>query len=159
MNAQPILRLGFLLGTFEGIERMHASAWAPGGPAASVVVGRSEMNGDIVVQSYEQRRNGAASFRMFIVWMIHPDTGEVLHYGFDSAGFPADPPARGSWSGDKLTLVRVTPRGHSRLVVNEEPDGWAWSKSFRVRPEDDWSPVFDARFRIPGTADEQGDGG
>ncbi|MBO1765513.1 MULTISPECIES: hypothetical protein [unclassified Allobranchiibius] len=138
--------LPFLVGRYDGAETMHASAWAPAGTATSTISGEVELDGSIIVQRYTQYRDGAESFASLGVWMTDPATGEYLYYAYDSAGFPADPPARGTWREGELVLDRDTPRGSSRLVICRVGDGWSWSKTYRVPGASEWQPVQDALF-------------
>ncbi|SER06888.1 hypothetical protein [Microlunatus flavus] len=139
-------RLAFLLGSFTGVERMHPSVWASGGTAASTVKAVPEVGGELVVQRYTQWRDAAVSFELVVVWMVDPATDEVLYYGFDTAGFPADPPARGTWQPSGLVLERTTTRGSSRLTVRPTSTGWTWSRDFRRPDGQTWESVLDATF-------------
>lgn len=139
--------LQFLLGAFAGQEYMYASAWAHAGAATSTIEGVSELGGSVVLQRYLQVRDGTPSFALLAVWMTDPATGEILYYGFDSAGFPSDPPARGTWDGRTAVLDRSTARGSSRLTVTSEDGGWTWAKSFRAPGTEEWTPVQEAVFR------------
>jgi hypothetical protein len=145
--SDPIARrLAFLIGSFAGTEHMHPSAWAPGGPATSSISATSELDGTLVVQRYVQVRDGSTSFELVAVWMVDPSSDEVLYYGFDTAGFPADPPARGTWQESGLVLERTTSRGSSRLTVSPTSTGWSWAKEFRGPDATTWSPVQSATF-------------
>lgn len=139
-------RLDFLMGSFAGSEHMHPSDWAPGGDTTSTIEATSEVSGSLVVQRYRQAREGAQSFELVVVWMVDPSSDEILYYGFDTAGFPAHPPARGTWQGDGFVLERTTPRGSSRLTVTPTSTGWSWSREFRRTDDDTWTPVLDATF-------------
>jgi hypothetical protein len=151
--SDPIARrLAFLLGSFTGSEHMHASAWAPAGPATSSVEGTAELDGTLVVQRYRQWRDGTTSFELVAVWMVDPHSDEILYYGFDTAGFPADPPARGTWQDSGLVLERTTARGSSRLTVSPTSTGWSWTKEFRAPDASAWGPVQDAVF-VPAGVD------
>lgn len=145
--SDPIARrLAFLLGSFTGSELMHASDWAPGGSATSTIEATSEVGGNLVVQRYVQTRDGETSFELVVVWMVDPATDEILYYGFDTAGFPADPPARGTWQQSDLILARSTSRGSSRLTVSPTSTGWSWSREFRRPDGQAWMPVLDSTF-------------
>jgi hypothetical protein len=147
--------LQFLLGSFTGEEQMHASAWAPAGPATSRSAATAEVDDTLVVQRYLQHRQGHPPFAIHAVWTTDAATGEILYWGFDSAGFAPDPPARGTWLGGELVLDRTTPRGSSRLVVAPTADGWSWSKAFHAPGETEWTPVQQAMFRpAPATSEK-----
>ncbi len=146
MRATAVEQLTFLLGSFAGSDQVHPSVWAPGGPATSTATASAELDGDVVVQRYTQRRAGLPSFEIVAIWMVDTDTDDVLFYGFDTAGFAPDPPARGTWHGADLVLDRTTARGSSRLVVRPSAPGWAWSKHFRAPDAETWTPVFEAIF-------------
>ncbi len=146
MSDSTAHRLAFLMGSFAGSEHMHPSDWAPGGSTTSTSETTAEVGGSLVVQRYRQLRDGSPSFELVVVWMVDPATDELLYYGFDTAGFPADPPARGTWQEAGLVLERTTPRGSSRLTVSPTPTGWSWSREFRRPDGDTWTPVLDATF-------------
>jgi hypothetical protein len=71
----------------------------------------------------------------------------VLLYAFDSAGYPPEPAARGSWHGDELVLERTTERGSARTTFTATADGYRWSKVFRAPGADEWSPVVAGELR------------
>ena len=139
--------LRFLLGTFDGVEAVHESAWTQGGPATSVVTGRSAVSGGVLLTDYRQHRDGVVSFEVVSVYSTDPDSREVLVHSFDTVGFPPDPPARGTWHGEDLVLDRVTPRGSSRTVLTPMADGYRRQQLFRPPGAGvPWQPVLDSCF-------------
>jgi hypothetical protein len=138
-----------LAGAFSGSDRIHASQWGGAETARADVDGRWELGAGLLVQRWRDTR-AADTFELVNVFMEDPATGETLLYAFDSAGFPPDPPARGGWDGDTLTLVRRTERGQARWAFTPTTGGFAWRKEFRVCDDDPWSPVVDGALTRAG---------
>jgi hypothetical protein len=134
-----------LAGAFTGHDQIHASQWGDAETARAEVEGDWELGGRLLVQRWRDVR-AADTFELVNVFMEDPATGETLLYAFDSAGFPPDPPARGVWDGDILTLVRRTERGQARWTFTPTTDGYGWRKEFRVSDDDPWAPVIDGRL-------------
>lgn len=116
-----------LLGNWSGTEEQSASPWAPAASTRAALTFRLDLAGTAVVQDYRQVRvdqepvggRGAADPRtteflahgVLLADEVDPDV--VLWWLFDSVGHPPEP-ARGSWDGRVLDLVRTTPRGSAR---------------------------------------------
>jgi hypothetical protein len=137
-------QLAFLVGSLRGPEQMHATQWAPGGPAEGRVRGEVAVDGLVLVQHQVQERAGAPVFRAVNVFMADP-AGRVLLYPFDSAGHPPEVPAVGTWHGDDLVFERSSPRGSARTTYTPAADGYAWSKRFRP-PGGEWAPMIEGRL-------------
>ena len=75
--------------------------------------GRESLDGMALVQDYEEEKDGAVVFHGHGVFLVEPDTQDVLWWWFDSMGFPPEP-ARGTWDGDVLLFDKSTPRGDAR---------------------------------------------
>ena len=134
--------LDALAGTFRGTDEIHASVWGPGETARVDISAEWEIGGGVLVQRWQDTR-AADVFELVNVFMEDPANGDVLLYAFDTLGYPPDPPARGSWEGDRLLLERTTERGQSRFEFVPTQDGFRWSKQYRPSPADPWKPVID----------------
>jgi hypothetical protein len=134
--------LRYLLGAFTGTEQMAETQWAPAGEAHAEARAETILGGAMILQHQRQVRDGGASFEAANVFMRDPQSGDVLLYSFDSAGFPPDPPARGGFTDDgTLVLDRTTPRGSSRTTFTPAGDGFEWSKAFRPSDDAPWQVV------------------
>jgi len=135
---EPHHHLQKLLGSWVGEERLAPSPWDPvGGTAVGRVENRSALEGFVVVQDYEQERNGSVGFRGHGVfsWDLARQC-YALHW-FDSMGMPPNE-FTGQFEGDVLTLSNRGPQGHSRAVfdvrqpgryvfrMDMSPDGSKW---------------------------------
>ncbi len=109
-------RLLAFAGEWEGSESVEPSAWGSGGAALGRTSFRADLDGFAVIQDYVQLKDSLVTFRGHAVFTVDPKSDEVLWYWFDSVGFPPEQPARGSFEGDVLTLIRVTERGEARYV-------------------------------------------
>ena len=131
--------LAMFVGSWQGAERIHPSAFDPvGGEAIGRVQNRLALDGFAVIQDYEQERHGSINFRGHAIFRW--DSAErlyVLHW-FDSfGGSPAE--YRGHLEGRVLTFVGPTSGGHARAIfdftardtyrysLSISPDGQEWS--------------------------------
>lgn len=132
-------RLARLVGDFEGDEELQPSPWGPGGPARGRIAFRSAAGGMSFIQDYEEEKDGAVVFGGHGVFLIEPESGDVLWWWFDSMGFPPDGPARGTWDGDTLTLTKSTPRGDGRYVYRLHTSGYEFTIENRFPGQDDFN--------------------
>lgn len=109
-------KLARMAGDWTGEEVMSPSMWDPaGGTAVGRVSNRTAIDGLVLVQDYEQERDGKISFRGHGVFSY--DAGEeiyVLHW-WDSMGIPPNV-FKGYFEGDVLTMTSSGAMGHSRTV-------------------------------------------
>lgn len=145
-----IERQSFLIGRLAGPEQVHATSWASAGVAQGHVDARLELDGQLVVQHQTQARLGGGAFESLNVFMVDPTTQEILLYCFDSAGFPADPPARGSRQGEDLVFHRVTPRGASRTTYTPTRVGYRWIKEFQAPGDEEWTAAVEGEMTRDG---------
>jgi hypothetical protein len=135
-----------LLGRFTGLDELHASPWADAQTARVEMSSTAELDGTLIVMRVtESRADG--SFEAVNIFMTDRDSGDVLLYGFDSLGYPPDPPARGRFDADRLTLHRSTARGDSRTSFASTATGLRWSKEFRPTADAPWLPVVTGTLR------------
>jgi hypothetical protein len=102
---------------------MHPSPWDPtGGVAIGRVRNVSALDGFVVVQDYEQERDGQVTFRGHgVFWWDSTAQTYVLHW-FDSMGQPPNE-FRGAFEGDVLTLVSHTSLGQARATWDYSQPG------------------------------------
>jgi hypothetical protein len=135
-----------LVGSWNGEERVSPSPWDPqGGPAKGRAQNRLALDGFVVVQDYEQERNGKISYRGHGVFSW--DTiGQcyVMHW-WDSMGLPANE-FRGNFEGNVLTLTSPDTQMQSRAT-------WDLSKpgryAFRMEVSQDgnhWYPFLEGNY-------------
>jgi hypothetical protein len=98
------LQLQKLAGKWRGEETISPSPFDPkGGPATGKVDNRVACDGWIVVQEYEQTRNGKVNFKGVAVFSHDVVKKAVVMNWYDSmAGGPF--PFTGNWKGDVLSL-------------------------------------------------------
>ena len=100
-----------LLGNWQGVEEQLASPFAPGARTRAIVTFKQDLAGTAVVQDYRQVRDDGAEFLAHGVLLADPAAPDaVLWWLFDTMA-QAPEPARGTWAGGHLALVRTTPRG------------------------------------------------
>jgi hypothetical protein len=129
-----------------GPETVFASTWGPRREGVSASRAVEEVDGLVVVQHLDDSFDDGTQFRAVNVFILDPETRDVLCYAFDSFGFPPDPPAQGSWQGHDLVLERTSPRGTARMVFTPGPSGYAWRKEFRAPGVAEWQPVAMAKL-------------
>ena len=111
-------KLDRLVGRWRGEEKLYHSPWEPkGGAATGRVNNRSALDGFIVVQEYEQERNGAATFRGHGVFSYDPDRKGYSMHWFDSMGGPPNE-FKGDFEGNVLRLTALAQMGHSRATFD-----------------------------------------
>ena len=137
----------FLVGAFEGEERVHATQWVPARDVMATARGESAVAGATIVVHHEQRAGDEIPFAALNVFGLGSTPELVVLWSFDSYGASPDPPARGSWRDGELVLDRRTPRGVSRTVYRQTSDGFAWSKSFAPSVAEPHQLVVEGRLR------------
>lgn len=118
-----LARLHRLAGDWAGAELAQPSPWGAGGPAHGRSRFRVGLDGIALLQDYEQDKGGQVVFRGHGVFLIEPDSADVLWWWFDSLGFPPEP-ARGRWDGEVLRLEKRTPRGEARYRYELDGDSY-----------------------------------
>jgi hypothetical protein len=131
-----------MTGDYRGADDIMPSQWADAEVAAVSVLGTTELAGALVVQRWREIRADAL-FEMMNVFMLDPVSGDLLLYSFDSAGFPADPPARGRWAEGRADLLRSTPRGQACTSFWATAAGFGWSKTYRPDEDHPWTTVVE----------------
>lgn len=123
-------------GTWEGPEEI------PGAPGGGAFQGRTtfrvDVDGLFILGEYEQRRDGAVSYRGHTVFGVDGATGEACWYWFDSTGMVPPAPSRGRWVGDTVTFEATFPQGAGRYTYALDGDRYRFTlavapdgKSFR----------------------------
>lgn len=139
-------QLARLVGTWEGEEQLAPSPWAEAGVAHGRLACRMAVDGRVLLQDYEQTRDGRVVFRAHGVMMLDPASGDVLWWWFDSAGLPPEP-ARGQWEGDVLRLTKRTPRGEARYAYRADGDRLGFAIETRLPGQDAFGAFLTADYR------------
>lgn len=103
----------WMVGRWEGEERIFATRWGPAGSARGVIDARIQLGGRLLVQEYRAERDGQLVLQAHAVFVAEPGRRVAL-YWFDSYGFVPQEPAPGEWLGETLEVVRRSPRGQTR---------------------------------------------
>jgi hypothetical protein len=134
--------LGFLLGEHAGWQVVAPSAWADATPAKTQSWGEVLLDGIAVKHHHVSRRETGDVFET-VNFFLRPPGASLLLYGFDTLGYPPEPPAVGTWNGGRLMFERTTTRGDSRTLFLPTPGGYRWSTEFRSPGNETWQPVFE----------------
>src|SRR5262245_27260832 len=110
-------RLSAFTGEWEGKETLPPSPYAPeGGPAEGRWLIRGAVGGFFFIGDYQQARDGSVNLEGHAV--LGYDGDQYFMYWFDSSGFVASVPPRGSWQGDALVLEHeLAGMGHARYTL------------------------------------------
>jgi hypothetical protein len=134
--------LAFLVGPAAGEEQIHATAWGPSAQAYVTSQGDVALDGALIIQTLHEQRTDGSIFDLVNVFMRDPaNPAELLLYAFDSLGYTPEPPSRGTWDGQTLTLTRTSPRGSSRTTFRPTAGGFAWAKEYQAPGDNRWQPV------------------
>ena len=139
-------RLLEFTGEWQGEEQVAASPWGPAGPALGQMSFRSDLNGFALIQDYVQHKGTRISFRGHGVFLVEPQSHEILWYWFDSLGFPPGDPARGTFDGQVLTLNRLTERGASRYTYEISADVCSFSIENKLPHDQQFKPLVQGRY-------------
>ncbi len=116
-------RLEKLVGKWSGEERLAPSPWDPaGGTAVGRMNNRLALDGFVVVQDYEQERNGTVGYRGHGVFSWDATESRYVLHWFDSIGAPPND-FRGGFEGDVLTLTGKHGPGQARVVFDVREPG------------------------------------
>ena len=139
-------KLEVFAGTWSGEEKMHPSSWEPkGAQASATMTGRIVCDGFYVAGDYEQRRDGAVTFRGHSVFGWDDKSQEVVLHWFDSMGIGVDV-FRGKFQGQTLALTCHNVMGHHRLVYDFSEQGTLRSKMESSKDEKQWNAMFDGIY-------------
>lgn len=133
---EALLKLEVMVGTWRGEETIQPAPWDPaGGRASARVENRLALGGQVLIQDYEQVREGGGAFTGHGVLRWDSPTNEYVFHWFDSLR-TAPGEFRGTFAGDTLTLVRREPGwararwtfadGRYTYRMNVSADGETW---------------------------------
>jgi len=110
--------LAIMAGDWLGVEHVYPSPFdITGGPAIGRVHNRLALDGFVIVQDYEQERNGAVNFRGHGIFHWDSLAHEYVLYWFDSFGMPPTH-YRGALHAGVLELTSPQGAGFSRAVFD-----------------------------------------
>ncbi len=131
-------KLEKLVGSWQGDEHFDPSPMDPvGGKANGRLTNRLALDGFVVIQDYEQERNGVINYRGHGVFRWDANEQCYLLYWFDSMGMPPSI-FRGTFEDNVLTLTSKEAQGHTRAIwsfaddnhyhyrMEVSPDGGHW---------------------------------
>lgn len=125
-----------LAGEWRGRERISPSPWDPaGGVADAVVRNQVALDGLVVVQDYDQSRDGKVVFQGHGVFGV--EGTEIVLRWWDTWS-SASREFRGVVDGESFVLVSADPKGQARATwhlrdhaydysLEMSPDGIAWT--------------------------------
>lgn len=125
--------LAIMIGNWIGDEHIHPGPLDPvGGPAVGRTRNQTALDGFVIIQDYEQERNGAINFRGHGVFRWDGAEGSYMLHWFDSMGFP---PAtyRGALNDKVLTMA--APQGEGKVRAT-----WDFSTPGRIHYRQEVSP-------------------
>ena len=133
-------KLEKLAGSWTGQDILHPSPWDPkGAEATGRVERRMALDGFVLLEDYEQERDGKISFRGHGVYSYDPVEGRYVVHWWDSMGMRVNV-YHGQFDGDVFQTVSEQENGHSRITIEltehgkarflmeHSPDGREWSR-------------------------------
>jgi hypothetical protein len=117
------LTLKRLQGSWIGDERLHPSPSDPtGGNGVGRVINRLALNGLIVIQDYEQERDGKVSSKGHGIFSWDGTLHSYAFHWFDSLGTTPSV-FHGGFQDNALTLISKEKHGLSRVIFHFPDDG------------------------------------
>jgi len=140
-------RLARFVGAWSGDEQLSPSPWGAGGVAIGRFEFRVGIDGMVLLQDYEEEKEGQVAFRGHGVFIVDPVSHDIAWWWFDSFGFAPDPPARGHWDGDTLRMEKHTPRGAARYTFVLDGDALRFRIENRFAGQDDYVEFMRGDYR------------
>ena len=142
----PQQQIAKLAGTWSGDEKLFPSPWdAKGGMARGKVTNRVALDGWVVVQDYEQTRDGKVSFKGHGVFSFDPAKSVTVMTWYDSmAGGPFA--YSGTWKGDVLTLTGASGGGQGRCTFDLSGGTYKFSMD-ASQDGKQWAPFMSGTYK------------
>jgi hypothetical protein len=139
-------KLAQLVGTWVGEEEMFPSPWLPeGGTATGIVENTSGVGGLIVVQEYQQERDGVITFQGHGVFAHDPVKGNYVMHWFDSMG-PTPNIYEGDFDGDTLNMTMKMMEGWSKASFElTSPDSYTFGMDVSQDGKN-WAPMMKGSY-------------
>ena len=140
-------KLEKLVGSWSGSEKIYPSPFdKDGGTATARIENRAALGGFIVVQDYEQQRNGRVNYSGHGVFWYDATANQYCMTWFDSMGFPPSV-YRGKFDGDVLTLHNSEPQAMSRATFNLSRPGHYAFKMEVSTDGSEWFPFMEGDYQ------------
>jgi hypothetical protein len=135
-----------LEGEWIGQGEVYPNPWGPSGATQCAWTFRVAHKGWHVIHDYREVRGGTFRFEAHGVLSVDPAAKEVVWFLFDDYGFPPMEPARGGWMQDRLELLKATPRGQSRTVLQLQDQVLVYTVEFRPPGEGAYAMIAQVRL-------------
>lgn len=136
--------LNRLAGTWRGEERIAPSPWDPSGATATAEVrNRAALDGLVVVQEYDQSREGVVVFQGHGVFSVsEPEV--VLDWWDNWSAAPRQ--FRGRVEGEVMTLLSRDPKGPARATWEFVPGAYRYTLEVS-QDGNSWYRYMEAEYR------------
>ncbi len=139
-------KLEKLAGNWTGCEVLSPSPFDPtGGDATGTVHNRVALNGFVLVQDYEQQRDGKVSLTGHAVFTHDAGQDRYTLHWFDSSGFPPSQ-FHGNFEGDVLSMICDMPMGKLRATFDVSKEGTYVFKMEMSGDGQNWNPFMDGTY-------------
>ncbi len=140
------IKMGKMVGQWEGQEIMHPSQWDPkGGIATGRMVSRLALGGFAVISDYEQERDGVITFTGHSVLTYDPGEAVFSHHWFDCIGSPPEL-FKGTFDGEILTVAHGGPGMHARLTYDLSDEKRLRSRMEMSSDGTEWGTLFEGAY-------------
>lgn len=136
-----------LEGDWTGEGEVFPNPWGPSGPTQCTWKFRMAHRGLHMIHDYRELRDGCHLFEAHGVISVDPASQSILWFLFDDYGFPPLEPARGVWTGNRLDLIKSTPRGIGRTQLQLEDGTLLHTVEFKPTSDGEYIPVAKSRLR------------
>lgn len=139
-------QLAKLAGLWTGEEKMSPSPWDPKGCVATGKVKNTvALDGFVVVQEYEQVKDGQVTFRGHGIFTFNPEKQQNELVWCDSMGGVAQT-FTGKFQGDVLTCTAPSPMGTTRCSFDVSGGGY----KFKMEMSQDgkqWMTMMEGKYK------------
>lgn len=140
-------KLSLFTGQWSGGGEIFANAWSAAATCEGLWQFGFDKSGHNLIHDYCETRSDGTQFEGHGIFNLDRETKDILWFWFDSYGFPPLTPARGNWDGERLELIKATPRGIGRSTFIFSHNCFDYLVEAQLNDEDKFTSVMRGHFK------------